>query len=180
MTPNPAGDLGQSARRTRGHSRVPGRTRHGSRPRGHDFFPGTCSPPVPPRPLSCVLQQGQFHIANATVDSSRISAFSDIGRPRSCAHARFGPLHRCSQGDVASALRSDTPTHDCKRNGGRWSSPGAAPTTSAPASGPGALCLRLERRQDDGQWLTKTKSPPCSSCCSSPSRQRPPPAFRPW
>src|SRR5262249_16739667 len=41
--------------------------------------------------------------------SSRISAFSNIGRLRSCSHARFGPLHRCSQGDVASALRPDTP-----------------------------------------------------------------------
>src|SRR5262249_20740639 len=48
--------------------------------------------------------------SNASSHSRITNAFSDIGRPRSCALARFGTIRLRAQAEIASARRSDTPT----------------------------------------------------------------------
>ena len=45
--------------------------------------------------------------ANGSLHCRITNAFSDIGRPRSCALAPLGPIHRRAQTEVASARRSD-------------------------------------------------------------------------
>src|SRR5438445_7702104 len=66
----------------------------------------------PARQLILVVQQGQFRILKRLIAFQNNQAFSDIGRPRSFALARFGPLD-CpldlrAQAEDRSALRSDT------------------------------------------------------------------------
>jgi len=62
--------------------------------------------------------------SNASSHSRITNAFSDIGRPRSCALARFGTIRHRAQAEIASARRSDTPLAMWPRHVGlarKWS-----------------------------------------------------------
>jgi len=53
--------------------------------------------------------EAQAVFSDTSLHSRITNAFSDIGRPRSGALARFGPLDLSAQDKVASALRTATP-----------------------------------------------------------------------
>jgi hypothetical protein len=87
-----------------------------------EHFELTGAPPL----LSLVVQWGQFRILKRLIAFQNNQAFSDIGRPRSFALARFGPLVR----SVSDYARKTTPSS--RQVAINWTQPFLTSAPSAP------------------------------------------------